>query len=54
MKSKVSKAMKEVWDLKEACYNEVKDLPVKEAIKKRIRDSLESTKRFSEKLLQNK
>ena len=43
--SKISKAMQEVWDIKQACYDEVKDLPLKQAVKKRITDSIESVKR---------
>ena len=39
----ISKALKEVWELKQACFEEIKDLPLKDAIKKRLNDSLENT-----------
>jgi hypothetical protein len=32
MSEKVSKALKEVWEWKEACYQEIKDLSPKERI----------------------
>ena len=36
---KVSKALQEVWDWKDACYREVAHLPFREAVRKRIEDS---------------
>jgi hypothetical protein len=39
MKACVSKAQKQVWAWKEACWREVADLPLDEAIRKRIKDS---------------
>ncbi len=32
MSEKVSKALKEVWEWKEACYQELKDLPPREQL----------------------
>ena len=35
---KVSKALQEVWDWKDACYREVAHLPFRDALRKRIED----------------
>ncbi|MBI4723318.1 MAG: hypothetical protein HY769_10075 [Candidatus Stahlbacteria bacterium] len=43
-KSKVSKSLLEVWEWKDLAYKEVETLPIEEAIKKRISDSLKATK----------
>ena len=50
----ISKALQEVWDLKQACYEEVKNMSLKDAIKKRLSDSLESTKKLGFILQKNK
>ena len=42
-KNKVAKSLLEVWEWKNLAYREVKDLPLEEAIKKRISDSLKIT-----------
>ena len=44
MKSKISQALLEVWELKDICYNEVKDLPIEKALEKRIQASLTTVK----------
>lgn len=54
MMNKVSKALQEVWDMKEACYQEIKDLPLEEALRKRIEDSLKTTKELGFKLSSEK
>jgi hypothetical protein len=43
-KIKISKALKETWDLKEKAYKEVEKLILKDAIKNRINKSLETAK----------
>jgi len=43
-KIKISKALKETWDLKEKAYKEVENLKLKDAIKTRIKKSLETAK----------
>ena len=50
MINKIPKSLQEVWDLKQACYEEVKDMPLKDALKKRLYDSLESVKKLGFKL----
>ena len=52
--NKISKALQEVWNLKQACYEEVKDMPLKSALKKRLLDSLESTRRLGFTLVAGK
>lgn len=49
-KSKISKALLEVWQWKEKCYSEVKDLPIDKAIKKRINDSYKTIRKLELKL----
>jgi len=49
-KSKISKALLEVWQWKDECYNEVKNLPIEKAIEKRIEDSYKTVKRMGFKL----
>jgi hypothetical protein len=46
MMNEETKSLKEVWDMKQACYEEVKDLPLKTALKKRLFDSLNSAKKL--------
>lgn len=43
-KTKISKSLKEVWDLKEKAYKEVENLSIKEAIKTRIKKSTATAK----------
>lgn len=50
MMNKESKSLQEVWDMKQACYEEVKNLPIKDALKKRLSDSLKCTKELGFKL----
>lgn len=50
MINKVSKSLKEIWDIKQVCYEQVKEMPLKEALKKRLVDSLKSTKKLGYKL----
>ena len=49
-KSKISKALLEVWQWKEKCYSEVKNLPIEKAIEKRIEDLYKTVKRMGFKL----
>ena len=44
MMSKISREMQEVWDIKQACNEEVKDLPLIEALEKRLTDSMKTVK----------
>jgi len=43
-KIKTSKVLKETWELKEKAYKEVEKLKLKDAIKTRIKKSLETAK----------
>jgi len=43
-KIKVSKALKETWALKDKAYKEVENLSLKDAIKERIKKSVETAK----------
>jgi hypothetical protein len=52
--NRISKTLQEVWTLKEACYEEVKNMPLKDAIKKRLSDSLEHTKKLGFMLQKSK
>lgn len=42
MKNKDSKALLEVWEWKEKAYQEVEHLPIDQALKKRLDDSLQT------------
>ena len=42
MMNRVSKELQEVWDIKDACYEEVKDLPLLDALEKRLTDSMKT------------
>jgi len=50
MRNKELKSLQEVWELKEACYDEVKEMPLKDALTKRLVDSLKSAKELGFKL----
>ena len=47
MMNKISKELQEVWDIKDACYEEVKDLPLLDALEKRLSDSMKSVKELN-------
>ncbi len=47
---KISKALAEVWELKDAAMKETEGLTLSDSILKRIRDSLETTKKLKLKL----
>ncbi|MEI7983808.1 MAG: hypothetical protein WCI71_19330 [Bacteroidota bacterium] len=50
MKSKVSQAQQEVWEMKESLYNEIKDLAIDERLqhlRNKVKDLLEG--RFKQK-----
>jgi hypothetical protein len=42
MKDKDSKALREVWEWKEKAYKEVEHLTIDQALKKRLKDSLQT------------
>lgn len=45
-KSKISKAQIEVWEWKELAFEEVSHLPIRDALRKRILDSMESVEKL--------
>lgn len=46
LRSHISRAQREIWKAKEAMYNEVKNLPTREALKKMLQQSEQTTKKF--------
>ena len=53
MMNNISKSMQEVWEIKEACYEEVKDLKLKDALKKRLRDSMDKARELGFEIMKN-
>ncbi|MEW6235788.1 MAG: hypothetical protein AB1656_10415 [Candidatus Omnitrophota bacterium] len=45
-KEKESKSLLDVWEWKESTYQEVADLPIEQALEKRILDSTQSAKKL--------
>ena len=54
MMSKISRELQEIWDIKQACYEEVKDLPLIEALEKRLSDSMKTVKELGIKMVNRK
>jgi hypothetical protein len=46
-KIKDAKALREVWEWKEKAYREVEGLELDEALKRRIQDSLETSRKLN-------
>jgi hypothetical protein len=42
----ISKSLRELWEIKDECYKEVSGLPIKDALRKRLKDSMDTLKRL--------